>query len=158
MGVAETGGAGTVVLATQLYNAAVSLLRPGGPSEAIVDEDGVRGRFIIDALAGIGLSMSGLPDGRGAAGNRVGSPDSMLYVFGPGDPEPRNVPGPRGVEGWGVANVLPLRTILDSRKRPGNFCFQNGRGTNSFSNGTPSRRITLLRIPGLSTHSSNARA
>lgn len=56
--------------------------RAGNPSEANVDDDGVRGRFIIIALVGIGLSINGFPGDRTGAGNRVGSPDNMLKVFG----------------------------------------------------------------------------
>ena len=80
-------------MAAQLFITTSAGLRAGKPSEARVDEDGVLGRFIIDTLAGTGLSMSEVTGTREGAGKRVGSPDSMLKVFELGDPESRGVDG-----------------------------------------------------------------
>lgn len=53
---------------------------------------------------------------------------------------------------------MPNATSLESRKTPGNFFVPYGSGSNSFSKGTPSSRMTLLTISGLSEHSSSTRA
>lgn len=83
----KTGGAGAAALDAQLFITEAGL-SAGRPSEATVDDDGVLERFVMNDLAGMGLSIIGILDDRAAgAGNRVGSPDSMLKVFGLGDPE-----------------------------------------------------------------------
>lgn len=57
-------------------------LSAGKLSEANVEDEGVLDSFIDVALVNKGLSTGeGLGDWAGA-GNREGSPESMLYVFG----------------------------------------------------------------------------
>jgi hypothetical protein len=80
-GDAETGGAGAAAFAAQL-------LKVGGafivetPSDAIVDEEGVRGKCIAVALAGTGLSITC----GGGAGKRPGSPVETSYTLGTSEP------------------------------------------------------------------------
>jgi hypothetical protein len=143
------GGAGAAALAAQLF--ATGLIA-GNPSEARVDEDGVRGRLLImsEARDGSGLSIREVRIG---AGNRVGSPDNALYTLRPCGEESVRV-----ADCCKYALGAPYRLILDSRKSPTNFLVLYGRDTSSFSNGTPSRRITLLTMSDLSEHSSSVRA
>lgn len=56
-GIAEAGGGGAAALAAQLFTAGVGLEVVTNPSDAIVDEEGVRGKPIV-ALAGMGLSIT----------------------------------------------------------------------------------------------------
>jgi hypothetical protein len=135
-GVSATGGAGAAALAAQFIGGAggSGLSAAGKPSEASVDEDGVLGKLIIAARFGKGLSMTEDLDG---AGNRLGRPVEATDVFElsfelilPGT----NAGG----------RPAPQTTSLVSLESPGNFFVAYGRSTSSFSNGTPSRRMTLL--------------
>ncbi len=87
------------------------------PSDAKVDEDGVRGRFVSDARAGGGLSMSWVVEIRVEAGNRVGSPGNILKVLKFG-----GVVEASCVEALeGMKSPEPTHgTRLESLKRPGN--------------------------------------
>jgi len=50
------------------------------PSEAKVEDEGVRGILAFANTAGVGIGLSNKQGVRVGAGNRVGSPESMLYV------------------------------------------------------------------------------
>jgi hypothetical protein len=68
-----TGGGGAAALDAQLPMTGTDFI-PGAPSDASVDEEGVRGRCIIAAFEGTGLSIKLLT----GAGKRVGSPPNTL--------------------------------------------------------------------------------
>lgn len=68
-GKAQAGGGGAAALAAQVLTIGAGLNSATNPSDAIVDDEGVRGKAMF-ALAGIGLSITW---GCGT-GNRPGSP------------------------------------------------------------------------------------
>jgi hypothetical protein len=150
LGDAKAGGGGAAALVAQVLKTGAGLNAATNPSDAIVDDEGVRGKAMF-ALAGIGLSRTW----GGGAGNRPGRPGAMSKTF-------EAAVGVLIPDGWiartGGAEFAPNATSLESRKRPGNFFVRYGSGSNSFSNGTPSSKMTLLTISGLSEHSSRTRA